>query len=414
MNANLQIAVVGAGPAGLAVAIYLHRAGHRVTLFERFDSPKPVGSGLLLQPTGLTVLNALGLLPNILKLGARIYRLHGADAASGRAVLDVRYDAAGQGRFGLAVHRAALFGVLYDAVTAESIAIATSTTIDAIDDAGERAVLLDERGRHIGAFDLIVDASGARSRLRRYAHYANDPKPLPYGAFWAPLEWRGDFDRAALLQRYRKASVMIGVLPIGRAIAGGPPMAAFFWSLKPAEAEAVKAAGLNAWKARVLALWPECSVFTDQIESFDQLSLARYGHHTMERPAGRRLAIIGDAAHSASPQLGQGANMALLDAAALAHAIALCRDVDTALDAYCGMRHWHIRSFQALSYLFTPFYQSDSVTLPFVRDRLVSVLAKIPPGPRVLSAMVAGTLIDPFARIGLKEFDWLSLPGSES
>ena len=75
--------------------------------------------------------------------------------------------------------------------------------------------------------------------------------------------------------------------------------------------------GRRGWSA----LWPECEAFTSQIDSFDQLSLARYGHHTMKLPAGRRLAVIGDAAHSTSPQLGQGANMALLDAAALSHAL---------------------------------------------------------------------------------------------
>ena len=109
----LDIAIAGAGPAGLAAALYLARAGHRVTIFERFETPAPVGSGLILQPTGLTVLDDLGLLADIIALGSRIDRLHGADATSGRTVLDVRYDAQKGGRFGLAVHRAALFGVLF-------------------------------------------------------------------------------------------------------------------------------------------------------------------------------------------------------------------------------------------------------------------------------------------------------------
>ena len=68
---SYDIAITGAGPAGLAAALYLKRAGHRVTIFERFEEPKPVGSGLILQPTGLTVLADLGLLDDILALGAR-------------------------------------------------------------------------------------------------------------------------------------------------------------------------------------------------------------------------------------------------------------------------------------------------------------------------------------------------------
>ncbi|MET3523465.1 FAD-dependent oxidoreductase [Mesorhizobium abyssinicae] len=407
MQKSLDIAIAGAGPAGLATALYLKRAGHRVTIFERFDEPKPVGSGLILQPTGLSVLAELGLLGDILSLGSRIDRLHGADARSGRTVLDVRYDAQRGGRFGLAVHRAALFGVLFRAARREAIAIETNVEVDALE-TGERAVLVCGKGRKAGSFDLVVDASGARSRLRRQSlNDPTEPRPLTYGAFWASLGWRAEgFDENALLQRYDKASVMIGVLPIGRPEPGAERMAAFFWSLKPADAESARAAGLDAWKARVVSLWPECAAFTEQIESFEQLSLARYGHHTMRQPIGRRLAVIGDAAHSTSPQLGQGANMALLDAAALSHALARAGSVDAALEGYAKARRWHVRIFQALSLAFTPFYQSDSVALPFIRDRLVATIAKIPPAPQLLASMVAGTVVDPFRRIGLQEAGW--------
>ncbi|TPI39834.1 FAD-dependent monooxygenase [Mesorhizobium sp. B3-1-9] len=405
MSRSYDIAIAGAGPAGLAAGLYLNRAGHKVTIFERFDAPKPLGSGLILQPTGLTVLADLGLLAEILSLGSRIERLHGTDAGSGRTVLEVRYDARRGRRFGLAVHRAALFGVLYRAALREAIAIETNVEVETLE-AAERAALVCGNGRRLGPFDLIVDASGARSKLRHYLGDAAMPRPLTYGAFWASLGWRDGFDERALLQRYDKASVMVGVLPIGRPEPGAEDMAALFWSLKPADTEQVKAKGLDAWKARVISVWPECEVFTSQIDSFEQLSLARYGHHTMTLPAGRRLAVIGDAAHSTSPQLGQGANMALLDAAALSHALARTNGIDGALEAYASARRWHVRVFQALSLSLTPFYQSDSAALPFVRDRMVAALARIPPGPQFLAAMVAGTVIDPFRRIGLAELQW--------
>ncbi|MER8491647.1 FAD-dependent monooxygenase [Mesorhizobium australicum] len=403
---SYDIAIAGAGPAGLAAALYVKRAGHRVTIFERFEEPMPVGSGLILQPTGLTVLAELGLLDDIMALGSRIDRLHGVDASSGRTVLDVRYDAQRGNRFGLAVHRAALFGVLFRAARREAIPIETGVEIETLE-TGERVTLIKGHGRKAGPFDLIVDASGARSKLRQSIGNQDEPRPLTYGAFWASLGWRGEgFDEHALLQRYDKASVMIGVLPIGRPEPGAEKTAAFFWSLKPADADAVRAGGLDTWKERVVRLWPQAEAFTSQIDSFDQLSLARYGHHTMKFPVGRRLAVIGDAAHSASPQLGQGANMALLDAAALNYALARADGLETALEAYARARRRHVRVFQALSLAFTPFYQSDSVALPFIRDRLVATIAKIPPAPRLLAAMVAGTVIDPFTPAGLAEARW--------
>lgn len=413
MAKPLDIAIAGAGPAGLAAALYLKRGGHRVTVFERFERPAPVGSGLILQPTGLTVLADLGLLPEILSLGSRIDRLHGADASTGRTVLDVRYDARRGGRFGLAVHRAALFGVLFRAAGRENIAVETGVELDALE-AGWRAALTCGDGRRLGPFDLVVDASGARSRLRRFCESPCEPRPLAYGAFWASLGWRGEgFDEHALVQRYDRASVMIGVLPIGRPEPEADRMAAFFWSLKPDDAARVRAAGIDAWKERVVRLWPAAEAYVSQIAGFGQLSLARYGHHTLKVPAGRGLAVIGDAAHSTSPQLGQGANMALLDAAALSHALETQPDVEAALAAYCRARRLHVQSFQALSRMFTPFYQSDSVLLPFIRDRLVATVARIAPAPQLLASMVAGTAVDPFRRAGLREAGWLGLRSAE-
>ena len=74
---RLSIAMAGAGPAGLSAALLLCRDGHRVTLFDQFEAPRPLGSGLILQPTGLAVLGELGLAGRILALGGRIDRLFG-------------------------------------------------------------------------------------------------------------------------------------------------------------------------------------------------------------------------------------------------------------------------------------------------------------------------------------------------
>ncbi|NEU34098.1 NAD(P)-binding protein, partial [bacterium LRH843] len=71
----IDIAIAGCGPAGLASALLLHRDGHRVTVFERFDTPRPIGSGLMIQPTGLAVLRELGLERELTAHGAPIARL---------------------------------------------------------------------------------------------------------------------------------------------------------------------------------------------------------------------------------------------------------------------------------------------------------------------------------------------------
>ncbi|MBZ7922364.1 FAD-dependent monooxygenase [Ensifer adhaerens] len=403
----LNIGIAGAGPAGLAAALMLSRQGHRVEILERFAEASPVGSGLMLQPTGLTVLNALGLLQPMLALGSRIHRLYGADAKSGRTVLDVRYDALAGGRFGLAVQRAALFNTLHDAVVAADLPVRTGVTLSDVRMAGDKAVLLDEGAREAGAYDLVIDASGARSTLSAGSTVAPKVRELTYGAFWATLDSDGlVHDPHALVQRYDQAKVMIGILPAGRARVGEKERVAFFWSLRVTDADAVRQAGLDRWKARIRDYWPDCAPLLDQITDWEQLTLARYAHRTMRPPVSGRIAFVGDSAHSTSPQLGQGANMALLDVAALSHALETAGDLDAALAAHAAARRNHVALFQLLSLLFTPFYQSDATALAWLRDRLVATVARTPPMQALLASIVSGTLVDPFKPAGLAECDW--------
>ncbi|MFT3987041.1 FAD-dependent oxidoreductase [Aestuariivirga sp.] len=387
----MHIAICGAGPAGLSAALALKAQGHRITLFEQFETPKPLGSGLILQPTGLAVLDALGVGSRLRGLGARIDRLYGRAAGSDRVVLDVRYQALGEER-GLAVHRAALFNVLFDAVKAAGISIETGSQISGLEG---RAVILNQL-RRAGPFDLIIDALGSRSPLIPYASAPDVRRSLPYGAIWASLPWPGaPFDPHALEQRYDGASVMVGVLPIGRQIEGGNPQTAFFWSLKWAAFEAWRKAGLGLWKERVRALWPETAPLLESVTMPEQMVLARYDHHTLPLPYGEGLVFIGDSAHATSPQLGQGANMALLDVQALTAALAAHDDLADALAAYARMRRLHVRVYQGLSRMFTPFYQSDSRALPLMRDTLVAAGSRLPPVQKLLASIVSGRLVQP-------------------
>jgi salicylate hydroxylase len=395
---GLDIAVAGCGPAGLAAALLLHRDGHKVVLFDRFDAPRPLGSGLMIQPTGLAVLRTLGLDGRILSSGSRIDRLCGRAGLSGPTVLDVRYDALGKkAGFGIGIHRASLFSALYDAVLAEGIAVQTGRTLTGSVEEGTKRRLLFENGASEGPFDIIVDALGTRTPLA-----PPTGRTLSYGALWASLDWPGgDFDRACLEQRYRAASQMVGVLPIGTPPAAAGEQAAFFWSIRLDRLERWREEGLDAWKADVLALWPATRPLLDQIRNPDDLTIARYAHRTVARPAERGLIHIGDAWHSASPQLGQGANMALLDAYALALALRSGESVDEALGKASALRSRHVRLYQLLTALFTPVYQSDSKALPFLRDRIVGPLSKLWPATWIQAAMVGGLIGDPLRKLGL-------------
>ena len=356
-----------------------------MTVFERFETPRPIGSGLMIQPTGRAVLRRLGLEEALVASGARIERLFGLNDR-GRTVLDVRYDALDAGVFGVGIHRASLFALLHRAVADEGIAIEGGRTI-----AGrEGGSLVFADGRRAGPFDLIVDALGSRSTLA-----PPTGRDLAYGALWASLDWAHGFDGHALEQRYRAARRMVGVLPIGQG------QAAFFWSLRADSLDAWRSGGLDAWKDEVRALWPATAPLLDQIADPDRLTFARYAHRTLRRPAESGLIHLGDAWHSTSPQLGQGVNMALLDAWALAFALRARETLADALPLAVSLRREHVGLYQLMSRLFTPVYQSDSAMLPLLRDVIVAPLAKAWPAPRIMAAMVAGIVGGPMRRLGL-------------
>ncbi len=244
------------------------------------------------------------------------------------------------------------------------------------------------------SFDLVIDALGMRSPLSGGA-----PKPLPFGALWASLNWAGGFDETALEQRYRQARKMVGVLPIGRLEGATQNQAAFFWSLKHSDRAAWRAAPLEAWKDEVRALWPETEPLLAQIARHEDLVFATYAHRTIGDPVSGECVHVGDSWHCASPQLGQGANMALLDALALARALETQDNLDAALGEYARMRALHIKLYQLASWMFTPAYQSDSDAFAFVRDWIMSPLSRAPLAPAVLAALVAGEIGAPLKTI---------------
>lgn len=314
--------------------------------------------------------------------------MEGVETVSGRVVLDVAYDRRGGPRFGLAIHRAALFGVLLEAAQALGVTVETGAEVHAV----RGGWIGTAKGRR-GPFDLVVDATGAGSSLSPL-----QARPLDYGAVWGTVPWpeASGFPKDRLVQRYRRADRMAGVLPLGRVPGRKGEVAAVFWSLSRPALSLWENTDIDVWKTEVTGLWPEMAPFLEAIRAPSDMTPARYSHGTLRRPWSSGLVHIGDAAHRASPQLGQGANMALLDALALTTALERATG-DEALAHYARARRWHVRLYQAMSAAFTPQYQSDSRWLPVLRDRALMPVSRIPPVPRILTRLVAGDLIPPIA-----------------
>lgn len=383
----LHIAIVGYGTAGQAAALLLARDGHRVEVFERAPEPGPVGAGFLLQPTGLQVLWELGLLPDVMTHGRRVNRLYG-ETPCGRAVMDMRYSGLDARLFGLGMQRGALFTLLADAWAGQGV-LHPGHAIDAISDDTRR--IRDPHGRWHGPFDLVVAADGSASRLRGATGAVKREAMYTWGALWR-LVPQGDWAWGdELRQRYVAARKMIGLLPVGTRPGDDTPRLSFFWSLPVADFDGWRARGLPAWRDEIARLWPEVDARLADTVDPDQLALASYRDVTLRHWHRDRLVVLGDAAHGMSPQLGQGVNMALMDAMALRDALRLQADVAPALQAYQRQRQAHVGVYQFWSRWLTPIFQSDLDWVAHARDVAFLPAGRLPGGRGHMLRVLSGT-----------------------
>src|SRR4051812_46285206 len=307
----MRVGVVGCGTAGAAAAILLARQGADVTVLERVSEPKPVGAGIMLQPTGQAVLARLGLLEPIAARGARIDRLW-FRTPSGRTIVDLKYAAVDQTWHAIGLHRGLLFHTLYTAACAEPrVTVSTGADIRKLRRDGDQTFIVCADGSERGPFDLVVIADGAVSELRAAAGNTRRDAAYPWGALWFVAEDPEQIYTRELYQFGVRAHRLYGVLPTGKRAHGETPVVSLFWSMPARDVEAWRSGDLDSWKDEVRALDPRIAFVLDHIKSHDQLTFARYRDVQMTRWHDRGVIFIGDAAHATSPQLGQGANLAL-------------------------------------------------------------------------------------------------------
>ncbi|MFF7167399.1 FAD-dependent monooxygenase [Streptomyces sp. NPDC008086] len=316
--------IVGGGISGLAAAIALHRRGWRVEVLERAPAFTEIGAGISLWPNALRALETLGLAGTVRALGA-VEATGGVRDRQGRW-LSRTDNAELTRRFGhplVVLHRADLLRALTDALPADSLR--PDSEVSAIhDEAG--GVIVEHRGGESRA-DLVIGADGLRSVVRsalwptaagpRYAGYTawrmvTDPLADP------PAEGAATWGRG---ERFGYTA-----LPGGRmycfATASLPPGAA---SAPSEHAELLRRFG--SWPDPIPALL--AAVRPDRVlrhDLYDLPPLPSFAHG--------RVALLGDAAHAMTPNLGQGACQALEDAVTLAHCFDDTPDITAALASY--------------------------------------------------------------------------------
>ena len=393
----LSIGIVGAGTAGLAAAIALARIGHRVTVFEKHAAMAPLGAGVLIQPQGVAALDMLGVGRAFRGASVPVTGLLGTCHRSWTLV-DIRYEQTPA----RGVSRVALSQVLVDAALPLGVRIRFSSPVDRILSNGSTASV--HVGSTVSAFDLVVIADGTASTLPAQAGLAVASTVYEWGALWAMFDVAHWPDDALLEQRYHGTRKMFGLMPT--AYVPGKLRLSMFWSLPCRDYAQWRARPLEEWKAELLALWPQAAPVVDQIVSHDQFALASYRHARAKRLAHGPVCVIGDAAHSMSPQLGLGTTLAVQDALALAEAVGEHGAIPGAA-MYSTRRLGVVRNYQRLSKALTPCFQAHGrglwrdvlfaagVKIPGIKKLMYRSIAEPASGKKkTSSAMAAGLRID--------------------
>ena len=332
-----EIAVVGAGIAGLATAAALTQRGHSVTVIEeRTDTSS--GAGISIWPNALAALDHLGLGDEVRAAGGRITAgaMRWKDGRWLRRPAGERIVTA-LGEPLVVLQRAALRDILTGALAAGTVVDGVAVRELSSTSTGMRLHLTDSSTRDV---DAVVGADGTGSVVARHL---NGPLPHRYAGYTA---WRGvaafsiDPDLAG---ETMGAGAEVGHVPMGAdrtywfATERAPEGAS-----APQGELAYLGAKFGSWAAPI----PAMLAATEPVEV---LRNDLYDRSPAKRWAAGPVVLVGDAAHPMRPHLGQGGCQALEDAAVLGAFVDMSTDLRSAFAAFASFRRSRVRAITAES-----------------------------------------------------------------
>jgi len=372
---GIKVAVVGGAVGGASVALLLARAGAEVTLFERVPKFRAVGAGIGLQPNGMAVLRGLGLGDALAEQGCVLDAPRITDP-TGRTLLQPTFPDGGQV---VMLRRSELQDILRDAIDREpGIAIRMGFEVQGARPDG--AILLDERWY---PYDLVVGADGVHSRIRESLDVG--AKVRRTGISY--LRGLADRELAGNEEVWTRSGIF-GSFPVR----GGTY---WFCSMGTPELRAaVEARDAEALRRIWGETLPRVAPLLEEVDSFDRVLVNEVLRVDCERFVAGRVALLGDAAHAMAPNLGQGANSALVDAAALLDELCRADRIEEALERYDARRRPAVRWVQDAAESSGKLSERTGAAFRWMRDRLLMPLAALG-----ASSRIARTLQEPPAEL---------------
>jgi len=300
-------------------------------------------------------------------------------------VLDLSYALLHPQAHGLGIRRGVLFDLLHGRLKRSPATVVTGTEIiDVVREHG-RAVVIDKALARHGPFDLAVIADGAHSAIRRRLMPQVYQRIYSWGCIWTTVKDSAGLDTGLLRQRVDGTRVMMGLLPVGNG------KLTLYWSVPAAELAPEVPLDLAGLQRTGSALWPEAAGIVADAVAANDFARATYRNVALPQWNDGPILFIGDAAHGTSPQLGQGANLGLVDGWTLAQAVEDSETAAGAIARFAERRSATVRFYRQASHLLTPFFQSNLTPLAWLRDAVMILACRLPVLRLIAASTLAGT-----------------------
>ncbi|MFG1928784.1 FAD-dependent monooxygenase [Cryptosporangium sp. NPDC048952] len=347
-DSSFDIAIIGAGPAGLAAALRLHQRGFRPRIYEAVPELKPLGVGIDVKVYGTKELEDLGLLEEFraISVDAKdsiFYNKYGQEIYAELCGVHMGY--LHEQRF---VHRGYLQMLLYRTVLErlgqDSIVHGVrcvgytnhddKVTLDLVDHDGQRTQV---------TADLAIAADGIKSALRQQMH-PHHSEPVYSGiTMWRGTTLMEPFGSGGTILHIGapQSSSMI-VYPIANDFEGTGKVLVN-WVVEAMRDESVEDWNQRGTVDEVMHYYDECDIVHLDVQKLMRDAREVYlfpliRHEPLDTWTDGRMILIGDAAHAMYPRGGNGACQAIVDGGVLAEKLATTDDVSAALQAFENQR----------------------------------------------------------------------------
>ncbi|MFJ9716966.1 FAD-dependent monooxygenase [Streptomyces sp. NPDC101213] len=330
--AKRSVLISGAGVSGPALAYWLHRSGHAVTVVEKAGAPRDGGYPVDVRGTAIEVVRRMGALPRLRDAHVETRRCTFLDAEGGEVASVAPHAVAGgvEGQ-DIEVRRGDLVSILH-AMVRDDVEFLFDDSIATLDQSGPGADVTFRSGRQ-RTFDLVVGADGTHSSTRKSLFGPEERFHRHLGHCFAVFTMPNTFGLSHELKLWNTPGRAAALYAVG----DDDDLHAFLTFHQPEPPfEALRDPG--AQRDLVAAVFAdagwEVPGMIDAMRDADDLFFDTAGQIRMPHWSSGRVALVGDAAYAPSFLTGQGTSLALAGAYVLADALAANRNHTAAFAAY--------------------------------------------------------------------------------